>query len=249
MKRENILGYPVIASGVDACNAQIIEWVINGDRAYWFACLNPHSAEVAEKDAAFKQALLNADLLVPDGVGVTVASRLLSGSIRDRVTGSDVFSGVSQRLDQQGGSVFFLGSTDAVLSKIVARMAMDYPNVDVVGSYSPPFKSEFTDEDNTQMIEAINQAKPDVLWVGLTAPKQEKWLYANMARLDIRFAGAVGAVFDFYAGTVKRSHPLFQKLGLEWLPRLLQEPRRLWRRNLVSNPRFMLRVLKARLFG
>ena len=99
------------------------------------------------------------------------------------------------------------------------------------------------------MIEAVNTAKPDVLWVGMTAPKQEKWIYQNRDKLDVKFIGAIGAVFDFYAGTVKRPHPIFQKMGLEWLPRLCSEPRRLWRRNFVSNPLFMLRVIKARLKG
>ena len=94
------------------------------------------------------------------------------------------------------------------------------------------------------MLAAINAAAPDVLWVGMTAPKQEKWLHANRARLDVKFAAAVGAVFDFYAGRVKRSHPVFQKLGLEWLPRLLQEPRRLWRRNFVSTPVFLWHLLR-----
>lgn len=86
-------------------------------------------------------------------------------------------------------------------------------------------------------------AKPDILWVGMTAPKQEKWIYKNRDKLDVKFIGAIGAVFDFYAGKVKRSHPAFQKMGLEWLPRLLQEPQRLWRRNFVSNPKFMFDVM------
>ena len=97
------------------------------------------------------------------------------------------------------------------------------------------------------MVEAINRAKPDVLWVGMTAPKQEKWVRQHRDRLEVRFIGPVGAVFDFFIGRVQRSHPLFQRLGLEWLPRLLQEPRRLWRRNFISNPSFLLRVLRARL--
>ena len=109
-------------------------------------------------------------------------------------------------------------------------MNHDFPNIKVT-THSPPFKPEFSEEDNRQMIEAINQASPDVLWVGMTAPKQEKWIYQNKDKLNVKFIGAIGAVFDFYAGTVKRSSPWFQKHGLEWLPRLLQEPRLLWYRN------------------
>jgi N-acetylglucosaminyldiphosphoundecaprenol N-acetyl-beta-D-mannosaminyltransferase len=97
------------------------------------------------------------------------------------------------------------------------------------------------------MIAAINQASPDILWVGMTAPKQEKWIHQNLHRLDVRFAAAIGAVFDFYTGRVIRSHPVFQRLGLEWLPRLIQEPGRLWRRMFISAPVFMWHVVRARL--
>ncbi len=96
------------------------------------------------------------------------------------------------------------------------------------------------------MTDAINTAKPDVLWVGMTAPKQEKWIHQHRDQLDVKFIGAIGAVFDFYTGKVKRSHPVFQKMGLEWLPRLLREPRRLFRRNFVSSPKFLWLVLKQR---
>lgn len=97
------------------------------------------------------------------------------------------------------------------------------------------------------MIAAINQASPDILWVGMTAPKQEKWIHQNLHRLDVRFVAAIGAVFDFYTGRVKRSHPIFQRLGLEWLPRLVQEPRRLWRRMFVSAPIFLWHVVREKL--
>jgi len=96
------------------------------------------------------------------------------------------------------------------------------------------------------MIEQINRAAPDVLWVGMTAPKQEKWIFANKERLQVKFIGAIGAVFDFYSGNVKRSHPFFQRLGLEWLPRLLRDPRRLWRRTFISSPIFLYKILKQK---
>ncbi|MDH3441819.1 MAG: WecB/TagA/CpsF family glycosyltransferase, partial [Gammaproteobacteria bacterium] len=145
-----------------------------------------------------------------------------------------------------GGSVFFLGSTDETLAAICQEMAVQYPNVTVVGTWSPPFKPEFSDEDNAEMIAAINSAQPDVLWVGLTAPKQEKWIHAHRDALQVTFAGPIGAAFDFFVGNIKRVSPFWQDLGFEWLPRLLQEPRRLWRRSLVSAPRFLVRTLKYR---
>lgn len=122
-------------------------------------------------------------------------------------------------------------------------MARDYSNVRVAGTYSPPFKPTYSDEEMNEMISAVNAAAPDVLWVGMTAPKQEKWIFENRARLNVKFAGAIGAVFDFYTGRVKRAHPMFQRLGLEWLPRLVQQPTRLWRRMFVSAPIFMLHVI------
>jgi len=215
----------------------------------WLACANPHSLEVARGDAAFAAALHAADILVPDGVGMVLASRILGGRIRARVTGSDIFLGLNAALSARGGtSCFFLGSTDENLAAIREKMAADFPGVRVAGVYSPPFRDEFTAEDDAAMAAAVNAAAPDVLWVGMTAPKQEKWLHRNLARLEtVRFAAAVGAVFDFYTGRVKRSHPAFRRLGLEWLPRLLRQPRRLWRRNFVSNPAFMIRVVLERM--
>jgi N-acetylglucosaminyldiphosphoundecaprenol N-acetyl-beta-D-mannosaminyltransferase len=246
---EDILDYAVDSCGGVICVQAITEWVSSGDHCRWLACLNPHSYVVACDDRAFSTALHNADWLIPDGAGIVLASKILGGTIRVRVTGSDIFWGLHKALNRQGGvSVFFLGSTEGTLAMIVEKMARDFPNIRVAGTYSPPYKSEFSEEDNRLMVAAVNQARPDVLWVGLTAPKQEKWIYQNREQLDAKFIAAVGAVFDFYTGKVNRSHPLFQKLGLEWLPRLLQEPRRLFRRNFISSPLFLLRVF-ARKFG
>lgn len=249
---EDILGYRVTTMSIDACLRQVFAWIESGvdgaGKGRYFACLNPHSIETARRDETFAAALHDADLSVPDGVGILIASRILGGKITQRVTGSDIFLGLHKLLNERGGfSVFFLGSTPETLAGIVERMNRHYPNIRVVGTYSPPFRAEFSDEDNAAMLDVINSARPDVLWVGMTAPKQEKWVWQHRAQLDVRLIGAVGAVFDFFIGRVKRAHPLFQRMGLEWLPRLLQEPRRLWRRNFVSNPSFMTRVVWARL--
>ena len=122
-------------------------------------------------------------------------------------------------------------------------MESDFPNIRVVGTISPPFKEDFSEEENLMIVEAINRARPDVVWVGMTAPKQEKWIYEYREKLDVKVLGPVGAVFDFYTGKVKRSPAIFQKSGMEWLPRFVQEPRRLWKRNLISNPKFLLEVI------
>ena len=185
--------------------------------------------------------------MIPDGSGIVLASCLLGGKIRQRITGSDIFSALNSKVNELGGfSVFFLGSTTECLEEIRVRMARDFPRVRFLGSYSPPFKQDYTDNELDAMVEAINQVRPDILWVGMTAPKQEKWIHRNLHRLDVRFAAAIGAVFDFYTGRIKRSHPYFQRLGLEWLPRLVQEPKRLWRRMFISAPIFLWHVMRER---
>jgi N-acetylglucosaminyldiphosphoundecaprenol N-acetyl-beta-D-mannosaminyltransferase len=249
--KEMLLGYAVGNDIKDRCIDKMFSSMHNtsgADGCAWMACFNPHSFAVALNDASFSQALKNASWLVPDGIGVVLASRLLGSHIRERVTGSDVFYGLHQRMNEAGSmSVFFLGSTDETLALIREKMAQDYPNIRVAGSFSPPFKPSYSPDELEEMISAINFAEPDVLWVGMTAPKQEKWIHANRTRLNARFVGAIGAVFDFYTGRVKRSHPVFQRLGLEWLPRLVQQPRRLWRRMFISAPIFLWYVIKARL--
>lgn len=245
---EAVLGYDITTKSCGDCVAEIMSWLDGNEHGRYLACANPHSLEVARGDELFQKALKTADMLVPDGIGIVLASRISGGGIRQRVTGSDIFHEVNAALNKRGeASVFFLGSTSATLAKIQERMARDYPAVRVAGAYSPPFRQDYSEAEIERMLEAINAARPDVLWVGMTAPKQEKWIYRNRGKLNTAFIGAIGAVFDFYSGNVTRSHPLFQKMGLEWLPRLLQEPRRLWRRNFISNPQFLFRVLKERI--
>ncbi|KJS08382.1 MAG: hypothetical protein VR73_05950 [Gammaproteobacteria bacterium BRH_c0] len=216
----------------------------------WLACLNPHSYAVAKGDAQFNAALMDADWLIPDGAGILLASRIQGGNIRERITGSDIFWQMHKLMDRAGGlRVFFLGSTEETLTLIYSKMAVDFPNIQVVGTYSPPFKPEYSPQELDEMIDAINATQADVLWVGMTAPKQEKWIYVNRERLEVRFAAAIGAVFDFYTGRVKRSHPVFQWLGLEWLPRLVQQPRRLWRRMFISAPIFLWDAVKSHKAG
>ena len=245
--KELMLGYRVEASDQSTCLSDIVKHILTAKSPAWLACLNPHSYAVALEDKTFKQALQVADWLVPDGIGMVYASHLLGGQIKNRITGSDVFFGVHELLNVQGSKVFFLGTSKVTLATICERMARDYPRIIVAGTYSPPFKPSFNQADNSAMCSAINAVKPDVLWIGMTAPKQEKWIAENLHRLDVRFIGAIGAVFDFYSGKVNRSHPVFQRFGLEWLPRLLQQPRRLWKRMFVSAPIFIFDVFRYKL--
>jgi N-acetylglucosaminyldiphosphoundecaprenol N-acetyl-beta-D-mannosaminyltransferase len=241
-----LLGYDIVAGRINDCVSDIARAISEHAEPRSFACLNPHSHVIAKQDSAFYEALQAVDWLVPDGAGVVLASLFLQCPVQERITGSDVFYGLHDQMNRQGGgSIFFLGSSEEILAEIRKRMGADYPNLRVVGTFSPPYKAEFSPTEQDEMIASINAVKPDVLWVGMTAPKQEKWIHQNRHRLDVKFVGAIGAVFDFYTGKVKRSHPVFQKLGLEWLPRLFQEPRRLWKRMGISAPIFIWDVLKA----
>lgn len=245
---EDVMGYQVAIAGINTCVDDIAHWVGHGNECRWLACINPHSYVVALSNQPFSAALQAADWLVPDGAGIVLASRVLGGRIHERVTGSDVFAHLNRLLNAgNGASVFFLGATAETLHDVRSRLAREYPNIRFAGSYAPPFADNFSEVETTRMVDMINAATPDILWVGLTSPKQDLWLHQNHAKLNVKFAAGIGAVFDFYAGRVKRSHPFFQRLGLEWLPRLIQEPRRLWRRNFVSTPLFLAHLLMARL--
>lgn len=249
MDTVNILGFPVSVRGLAVDADQAVRALDAGGRAHCVMCANPHSLVEAGAEPAFAAALANAESLLPDGAGVVLAARLLGTPLTARVAGADFFAAVTQRAETRGGlKVFFLGSSEPVLARIVARHSREYPHVTVCGTYAPPFKSEFTEAETAAMIAAVNAAKPHILWVGMTAPKQERWIHENRTRLNAGVIGAIGAVFDFYAGTKQRAPQWICDLGLEWLPRLVREPRRLWRRSFVSAPIFVGRVLRQR-FG
>ena len=218
--------------------------------------INAHSYNTAQKDEAFAEALSKGDYLIPDGASIVKACRWLRAKSqpKERIAGWDLFVFEMQRLEGRGkkeegmkkGKVMFLGSSEKVLSLIRERAAKDYPCLEVV-TYSPPYKQEFSDEDNKAMIKAVNDADPDLLWIGMTAPKQEKWTYKHWNELNIHcHCGTIGAVFDFYAGTVKRAPLWWQEHSLEWLYRLIMEPRRMWRRYIIGNAKFLHYIYKER---
>lgn len=246
-EKEELLGFLVENVNQSLLLDDIASWVREGRQCRWLACINPHSYALAKNNPEFTEALRKADWLIPDGAGIVLASRVLGGKISGRITGSDIFKGVHDRLNRMGGTVFLLGATETTLNKMSCRLREEYPGILISGTYSPPFRSAFSAKETEEMIDAINSASPDVLWVGMTSPKQDVWLASNHSRLNVKFAAGVGAVFDFYSGNVERSHPIFQKLGLEWLPRLLQEPRRLWRRMFISAPIFLFDTFLARI--
>ncbi len=139
-----------------------------------------------------------------------------------------------------------MGSSENTLQKIRERIALEYPNIKVQ-TFSPPYKPEFSEADNKQMLEMVNVFKPDVLFVGMTAPKQEKWAFAHKAQLDAQIICSIGAVFDFYAGTVERPSSFWINLRLEWFIRLLKEPKRMWKRYLYYGPVFIGMMLREKI--
>ena len=207
--------------------------------------INAFSYDNARKDVLFSEALQKGDVLIPDGISIVKACRFLNAKSqpKERIAGWDLFVYEMEKLNRVGGKVMFLGSSDAVLNLIRQRVAEKYPKIEV-DTYSPPYKPVFSDEENEAMISAINHSNPDLLWIGMTAPKQEKWAYTYLDRLDVHcHIGTIGAVFDFFAGTVKRAPERWQRAGLEWLYRLLSEPRRMWRRYFVGNAKFIYYIM------
>lgn len=210
--------------------------------------INAHSYNTAQKDVVFAEALTNGDVLIPDGASIVKACRWIKAKSqpKERIAGWDLFVHEMERVNKENEGakkkVMFLGSSNKVLALIKARAEKDYPNIEVI-SFSPPYKPVFSDEDNRMMIESINNTKPDLLWIGMTAPKQEKWAYAHWNELNINcHVGTIGAVFDFYAGTMQRAPIWWQEHSLEWLYRLLKEPKRMWRRYLIGNILFLWNI-------
>ncbi len=187
------------------------------------ATISPNSYGMATRDPEFREALQNADYLVLDGVYFGLAALLLQRKKTKINNGPTVFASVIRRLNERGGRVFFLGSTDQTLAAIRARLARECPNL-TAECFSPPFKPEFSAAEEAQMAEAINAFRPDVVFVGMTAPKQEKWAWRNRDRLDTSLIVSVGAVFDWYAGNEPEIAPIWWKLHLGWLIRTIRRP-------------------------
>ena len=228
--------------------------------------INAHSFNVAQEDDLFAEVLRTVDsgqltidsecvkYLIPDGASIIKACKFLKAKSqpKDRIAGWDLFTFEMEKLDAKSrredvrGTVMCMGSSEKVLALIKEQAAVDYPDLEVV-TFSPPYKPEFQEEDNNAIIKAINEANPDLLWIGMTAPKQEKWTYSHWKELNIHcHVGTIGAVFDFYAGTAQRAPKWWQEHSLEWLHRLCIEPKRMWRRYVIGNPLFLWNIHKEK---
>ena len=210
--------------------------------------INAHSYNTALKDKLFAEALTKGDALIPDGASIVKACKWINAKSqpKERIAGWDLFTFEMERLNERGGKCFFMGSSEKVLALIKEKARISYPSI-IVETYSPPYKPEFSEEDNRAIIDAINKANPDLLWIGMTAPKQEKWTYTHWQELNIHcHVGTIGAVFDFFAGTMERAPIWWQEHSLEWLYRLIKEPKRMWRRYIIGNTLFIYNIMKEK---
>lgn len=234
-KTLNIMNYNVFVDDISSIK-------IDENSKQIINTINPHSYVTAKEDKVFKEALHASDTLLPDGSGIVLAAKQINKENIQKIAGSDLHIYLLEELNKIGGSVFYMGASQKTLDKIYERIAHEYLDVKV-GSYSPPFKTTFSEKENSEIISNVNTFNPDVLFIGMTAPKQEKWLNAHKDKMDFKIASSVGAVFDFYAGTVVRPSQFWLDLHLEWLPRLMKEPKRLWKRNFVSTPLFLVDMM------
>ncbi|MDB4270902.1 WecB/TagA/CpsF family glycosyltransferase [bacterium] len=205
--------------------------------------INPHSYCVAKQDTAFEAALKASDVLLPDGVGIVLAAKILNGQKIQKIAGYDIFIYLMHHLNATKGSCFFLGASEQTLTLIKIRAAKEFPNI-TINAYSPPYKPAFSKVDSEEMCRRVNACGPEVLFVGMTAPKQEKWVKRHKEALNAHIICSIGAVFDFFAGTSKRAPEWIINIGLEWFHRSLVSPSRLGTRNLKSNPKFIWDIFK-----
>lgn len=179
------------------------------------------------------------DMNLPDGVPLIWASKLLKNPIKGRVTGLDLLPKFAEVGNKEKYKFFLLGAKQGVAGHLARHFSLLYPQLRIVGHYSPPFAETFSEEENAKMISMINDAKPHVLWVSLTAPKQDYWINEHFDKLTVNIAIGVGGAFEVTAGLIKRAPRWMQKSGLEWLYRFVQEPRRLFTRYFMEAPRFI----------
>jgi N-acetylglucosaminyldiphosphoundecaprenol N-acetyl-beta-D-mannosaminyltransferase len=217
----------------------------SGEKAQ--VCITPVNSILAARATARVQAIYrNADYVLCDGVPVKWASEFLGTPIKERITGLDVLPRVFPFASQNEFSIFLLGASPGVAETLKTVMEAKYPNVKIVGTFVPPFRAVFSEEENLQMIEAINVVKPDILLVSLTAPKQDIWLAENLSMLNTHLAIGIGGAFEVAAGMIKRAPMWMQKSGLEWLYRFRQEPKRMFKRYFMEAPVFIPLIINQR---
>lgn len=202
---------------------------------------NVHTTVMAYEDEYYRNIQNSASMTLPDGGPLSVISKMRGFKYAERVTGPDLMEEIFKISEEKGYTHYFYGSTESTLEQLKINLRKNFPNLKIVGMYSPPFRKLNSKEDK-DIIRKINETKSDFLWIGLGAPKQEIWMYDHRNKIKSLMIG-VGAGFDYHAGKINRAPKLMQKYSLEWLYRLWQDPKRLYKRYLITNIKFIIRIL------
>jgi N-acetylglucosaminyldiphosphoundecaprenol N-acetyl-beta-D-mannosaminyltransferase len=242
----DVLGVGVDPLTVEGLHAEI-EHLVRGEVCSLVLSVNAHCLNLCYEDSKLRDFLNGAEVVFCDGAGVMLAARILGGRIPERITYADWIWQLADLASARGLSLYFLGSRPGVAREAARRLKERYPGLKIVGVHHGYFDHGAGSAENERVVGEINASAPDILVVGLGMPLQERWLMENRQRLDVRVALTGGAVFDYASGRLRRGLRLLRENGFEWLARLLLEPRRLWRRYLIGNPLFLLRVLRQRL--
>jgi N-acetylglucosaminyldiphosphoundecaprenol N-acetyl-beta-D-mannosaminyltransferase len=235
--RVDVLGVGVSAINMDTALEVIDRWITAGAQKY--VCVTGvHGVMESQRDESLRRIHNAAGLVTPDGMPLVWLSRLHGRRNTSRVYGPDLLLEVCDRSLATGYRHFFYGGQEGVGERLVERLCRRFPGLIVAGTYAPPFRALTADEE-LEAVRLINAAKPDIVWVGLSTPKQERWMAQHVGQLSAPVLIGVGAAFDFHAGVKRQAPRWMQRSGLEWLFRLASEPRRLWKRYLVNNPLFV----------
>ena len=243
--RVAVLGTQIDVLDWQKAVGRIEDWASRRQSTYVAIC-NSHSVVTAGDDPQFAQVLAEADMATADGMPVAWMMRKLGHPGQQRINGPDLMLRYCEHAARTGTSIYLYGSTEPVLERLIARLRQQYPGLEIAGHYSPPFRP-LTDIEDSEICQQIADSGAGVVFVSLGCPKQEKWMHTHRGRIPAVMIG-VGAAFDYHAGTLSRAPAWMRDNGLEWLHRLVSEPRRLWRRYLVTNSLFMVRAA-AQLLG
>jgi N-acetylglucosaminyldiphosphoundecaprenol N-acetyl-beta-D-mannosaminyltransferase len=242
--RVDVLGVGVSAIDMPTAVDLIEDW-IQHDTQNYVCVTGVHGVMESQRDDELRRIHNASGMTTPDGMPMVWAGHWAGASWMRRVYGPDLMLAICERAAQTGWRSFFYGGREGVPERLAERLAERFPGLKVVGTYSPPFRA-LTPEEDEALVGRINASQAELVWVGLSTPKQERWMAAHVGRLNAPVLLGVGAAFDIHAGTLAQAPVWMQRHGLEWLYRLVREPRRLWRRYLSNNPRFLLGILRRR---
>lgn len=236
-----VLNVRVDAVQIPDAIARVESWIHKRDRCHYIAVTGMHGVTEAHHDSALENILNSADLVVPDGMPLVWIGRLRGHPLKRRVYGPELMLSFCEATARKGYRHYLYGGSPEVCGRLTRSLQQRFPDIAIVGTYSPPFRP-LTPQESAEIVETINRVTPDVVWVGLSTPKQERWMHDHRNQLKVPALIGVGAAFDINSGTKKQAPEWMREHGLEWLFRLLQEPRRLWRRYLIGGTQFAFLV-------